>query len=391
MSIKQTFDYIIAGAGAAGLSLLWHILNTPELKKKNVLVIDKSFDEHEEKTWCFWDDNQIPFKHLIKKKWSKIQVKSKGEIFSQDSGLFNYHCIKSSQFRKDIITTAKTFSNVQFLEASVSSFSENQKSAIVSTDVGEFYGEWTFQSVIHPYKKSPPEKPVLQHFMGYLIETNNPIFDENAMTMMDFNEKDFPEPGTHFFYVLPYSSTSALVEYTIFSDNLLDESGYNYGVNHYLKTSFGLNKSDYKIIEKEKGVIPMDDTPRKTFLNTKTLSIGISGGLTKPTTGYTFTRIQKHCRSIVNDLKNSRTPSPYSAAPYRYRMYDHLLLNILKKEPEKSYTIFHNLFKHNSIDTILRFLDESTSLKDEVKIFSSLPYYPFLKALVLSTPKLPSL
>ena len=35
------YDYIIAGSGCAGLSLLYKILLTPSLQNKSILVIDK--------------------------------------------------------------------------------------------------------------------------------------------------------------------------------------------------------------------------------------------------------------------------------------------------------------------------------------------------------------
>ena len=35
------YDYIIAGSGCAGLSLLYKILQTPSLQNKSILVIDK--------------------------------------------------------------------------------------------------------------------------------------------------------------------------------------------------------------------------------------------------------------------------------------------------------------------------------------------------------------
>ncbi len=41
------------------------------------------------------------------------------------------------------------------------------------------------------------------------------------------------------------------------------------------------------------------------------------------------------------------------------------------------------LFKNNSIELILNFLDEKTQIKDDIKIFLKLPWAPFLKQLFL--------
>ena len=131
----------------------------------------------------------------------------------------------------------------------------------------------------------------------------------------------------------------------------------------------------------------MDNTPRKTFLNARTLCIGTSSGATKPTTGYTFTRIQQHSIEIVERLKSGQNPVDLKKSLFRFRLYDELLLKIIKNESYKTYSIFHKLFKHNKIDDVLKFLDEKSSIGEEIRIFASLPYLPFLKALVKALPK----
>ena len=51
--------------------------------------------------------------------------------------------------------------------------------------------------------------------------------------------------------------------------------------------------------------------------------------------------------------------------------------------PSEGKRIFTRLFKRHSILTIFQFLDEKTTLYQEIKIFLSLPVIPFLKALYL--------
>ena len=51
------YDFIIAGAGCAGLSLLYRILQEPALQNKSVLIIDKDTKNSNDRTWCFWEKN----------------------------------------------------------------------------------------------------------------------------------------------------------------------------------------------------------------------------------------------------------------------------------------------------------------------------------------------
>jgi lycopene beta-cyclase len=111
------------------------------------------------------------------------------------------------------------------------------------------------------------------------------------------------------------------------------------------------------------------------------MNIGTVGGLTKPSTGYTFTRIQSHCRKIVAALEQNQAPPVSNRSPYRFRVYDMMLLYLLEAEPEVCKKIFHDLFKRNKFDTILQFLEEDTRIWQEISIFASLPYIPFFKAI----------
>ena len=72
-------------------------------------------------------------------------------------------------------------------------------------------------------------------------------------------------------------------------------------------------------------------------------------------------------------------------APKRFHFYDTILLNILQKKAYPGKDIFVELFKKNKPQAVLRFLDNESSLKSELKIISSLPKWPFLKAAINST------
>ena len=97
-----------------------------------------------------------------------------------------------------------------------------------------------------------PDGILLQHFVGWEIETDVDVFDPSTVTLMDF------APGAqdiHFFYVLPLSTRHALIETTHFSTQVLDEASYEAEITDYLQQRFGL--SQWQIKHEEKGVIPM--------------------------------------------------------------------------------------------------------------------------------------
>lgn len=377
----KIYDYIIAGAGAAGLSLMWHILQDEQLLDKSILIIDQDFKITNDKTWCFWNKDGVPFPELISHSWTDIEIRSRQHIFSQVKSRFGYHCISSEVFRKELLELARQTSNIDLIAASVVGFDVAENVAVVQTDQGDFNARFTFQSLIKQTLSAPLKNPLKQHFRGHIIRSKKSLFKSNCATLMDFNIPDEHKNKTAFFYVLPYNEFEALIEYTFFYDGLLPQSEFDEAISWYMKDRYKISSDLYEITHTEEGIIPMDDTPLHPKLNSRTWNIGTVGGSTKPTTGYTFLRIQEHCKAITTALRDDKFPEPFENSKFRFRFYDHLLLHILKNQESVGPDIFHQLFENNNIDDVLLFLEESTELRDELKIFATLPWAPFFKAL----------
>jgi lycopene beta-cyclase len=109
------------------------------------------------------------------------------------------------------------------------------------------------------------------------------------------------------------------------------------------------------------------------------INIGTAGGQTKGSSGYTFHFIQKHSRAIIDALVQTGKPfvRPLSK---RFNFYDSVLLKVLNEGRTPGKKVFTELFKKNPVDKVFKFLDNESSLREEVKIISSLPTLPFLKA-----------
>ncbi len=381
MNSNQTYDFIIAGAGAAGLSLLWHFLHS-SLKYQKLLLIDNSFDIINDKTWCFWSSNH-PFSSMAYHSWSELEVISDGNVYSEQLSSYQYHCIRNGDYRNKILELSRQFKNVDLLESNVFGFESRADMAVVQTEEGEFHGRWIFQSVMNSpqVEQSVSDISLIQHFVGWEIEVQDKknYFSPSKATLMDFDTPQ--QKGLTFFYVLPFTHWRALVEYTIFSESTMKQEQYEKVIGTYIKERFHLSDSCYRIVRKEKGAIPMDDREVPGYFNNRTLNIGTVGGTTKPTTGYTFTRAHHHSREIVDALTAGKAPKPFSGSKNRFKVYDMMLLYLLRNEQKNSRKIFHDLFDKNSIDRILQFLAEETHFFQEIAIFSKLPYPPFFRSI----------
>jgi len=110
------------------------------------------------------------------------------------------------------------------------------------------------------------------------------------------------------------------------------------------------------------------------------LNIGTAGGRTKASSGYTFRFIQKDTEEIIQSLGKTGHPFLSTDHPARFNWYDSVLLNILSHNTLRGDEIFTHLFRKNHPEKILKFLDNETSVSEELKILSTLPQWPFMKA-----------
>lgn len=381
MKQKNSYDVIIAGAGASGLSLLWYLLNSEALKHLKILLIDKDLAPRDDKTWCFWDSGNFPIENIYHHTWENLQVNAYSESFKDELCHYNYHCIRSYDYAEKILKLAKASDRVELIETEITDFLNYKNKGVISTQYGKFEADIVFQSVLKPrdFQESKIDISMLQHFIGWEIEVNNNLFDPDTALLMDFDVDQ--KHGFTFIYELPFNKNRALFEYTLFSPDLLSDSEYEDGIMSYIKNKYGLSREDFKIVRKEKGAIPMEDRTYSSWYCPHVLNIGTVGGLTKPTTGYTFRRIHDRCQMIIEALENNNPIPDNPPSSYRFRVYDMMLLNILAKNTETSVRIFYHLFRNNRFDRILKFLEEKTSFHQELAIFSSLPYTPFFKSI----------
>ena len=92
--------------------------------------------------------------------------------------------------------------------------------------IGELIDSYLFNSIYNQNGVNRQSKYQLlqQHFVGWFIQTETPVFNPEQATFMDFSVAQ--KGNTRFMYVLPVSETEALLEYTLFSKELLPKEEY---------------------------------------------------------------------------------------------------------------------------------------------------------------------
>jgi lycopene beta-cyclase len=225
--------------------------------------------------------------------------------------------------------------------------------------------------------KSQTKFPLVQqHFIGWFIKSKEAVFTEDCPTFMDFSVAQ--KGNTRFMYILPTSSTEALLEYTLFSKDLLSKDAYETEIENYIKK---LGITEYEIIEKEQGNIPMTCFPFWKNNSKNIINIGSAGGWSKSSTGYTFKNSVKKSRELVRFLQTKNDFTKFHKIN-KFWFYDMLLIDILYQTNQYGSSIFSSMFKTGKAPLIFKFLDEETSLWEDLQVIWICPKSLFIKALL---------
>ncbi|SEM08181.1 lycopene beta-cyclase [Aquimarina amphilecti] len=371
----QKYDYIITGTGASGLILAYYLIHDTFFDKKKILLIDKEEKNDNDRTWCFWEEGQGTWDSVVSKKWERIFFGSPD--FSDTIGIspYQYKVIRSKDFYNYVFKLLREKSNITIVQETVVGFVDEGNIVEVETDQRMYLGDKVFNSIPFSKKfKTQKKYPLLnQHFIGWFIKTESPIFDSETATFMDF---DLDQKGnTRFMYVLPMSKTEALFEYTLFSKDLLSKEEYETEIEAYLSAT-GIK--EYCITEKEIGCIPMTSYEFGKQNSKNIIQIGTAGGWTKASTGFTFRNTEKKVKKLIRFLKKHRDLSKFEKRT-KFWYYDLFFLDLLSKENQNGAVLFSRLFGKNNTYKILKFLNEETSLIEDLRIMSTMPSSKFLK------------
>jgi lycopene beta-cyclase len=377
--MQNKFDLILVGGGASGLSLLHYL---QELRyDASILLVEPDPQQLRKKTWCFWHEGTPPLPSIVDYTWNQFQVGLPGENITFDLAPFRYSCVRGTRFFEYLWPKVTEHPQVTVLREPASKLYSDSDIAYVQVGSQVYQSPYIFQSAFLPPHTLEPRYPVWQHFLGWELSTQNPQFDPDTPTFMDFDTDMHEEVA--FTYILPWSNHKALVEYTVFSDRLWEQEEYELHLKKYIREQLRLDPSEYSIDRVERGKIPMMDRNFPTWYdqNKRIYNLGGMAGLTKASTGYTFLNIQRHTQQLAKSLYKG-SPLPHqTGSSSRFRIYDLLLLHVIQEYPERALEVFSRLFTQHPIQRVLRFLDEQTNLGEELTIMAKMPYPPFFSGI----------
>jgi lycopene beta-cyclase len=375
-SVSKKYDYIILGSGLSGLLTAFRMANDTWFDDKSILIIDKEIKNKNDRTWCFWEEPNGEFDSILSKTWEKAYIGNQDFQQSFEMNPYLYKMIRSSDFYKLVFDRISSKSNFTFIKDDILSWKTIGNSVEVNGKNQTYTSNFLLNSFfdVNPILKQKKYPYLKQHFIGWFIKTKESIFDDSEVKFMDFTIEQ--DGNTRFMYVLPTSKTEALFEYTLFSEDVLEKSEYEKAIQNYLQN---LGITDYEIVEKEAGNIPMTCFPFHKQNSERILFIGTAGGWTKASTGFTFFNSKKQSEKLVEFLKTNQNLTQFNQKN-RYWFYDLILLEVLHQNNELGADLFGRLFQKNSIQNIFKFLNEEGTIFSDLKVMLTLPKWLFIKA-----------
>lgn len=372
------FNYIFTGTGLSTLMTVYKMVLSGKFTDQSILLLDENQKKTNDRTWCFWAKEETIWNSIISKKWDSALFAN--EDFKRDFELkpYQYNQIRGIDFYDFVFEAISKQENITFLNEKVTDINELETHVFVGTEENRYTSDYLFNSIYtKTFVQRQTKYPVLQqHFVGWFVKSESEIFNSEEATFMDFSVEQ--KGNTRFMYVLPTSKTEALVEYTLFSEKLLLKEEYEKEIQLYLQK---LGADKFEIIEKEQGSIPMTCYPFWKKNTKRVLNSGTAGGWTKASTGFTFRNSDKKSSALVEFLQNENFKMSSFHKKSRFWFYDLLLLDILYRHNELGSPIFSSLFKKGNPALVFKFLDEETSLFEDVKVILKCPKMPFIKAL----------
>lgn len=367
------YDIAIIGMGCAGSHVVLELLNRSSNLK--VAVIDDFKSNSLEKTWSYWEQKTGKWDHLVSRSWDKGSFIIDKDEISLDLDNYRYKSINSQDFISYSKNKVLKTPSMSLIEERVEVVSGDKIKTIKCSNTVITAAIVLDSRIDKAFFKDTNAISLQQHFKGWVIKTKEAFFNPDEFIMMDYRLRD---PGTtSFTYLLPYSTTEALVEFTYFSPDVVDDQVYEHYLKKYIKDF--LNIDHYDIVKTEQGIIPMSSYRFEKHHENKHIKIGTAGGWVKPSTGYSFKMSEKKASQLVKNIL-SKSDLSHGMISKKFRFYDDIMLDVLHTDNDRGASVFHTLYKKNSIQNIFSFLDEETSFSQDLRIMLPMTSMPFLSA-----------
>lgn len=385
----KEYDVIIIGGGCSGLSLAYHLIKNQS--NKRICLLESRNEYLNDKTWCFWEKNQNIWTKLSTtswRQWSFHAEKSAEKITHSSTEWQYYHLAASSYYR--YMTERITDSPLTdlYMNSPVLNITrlKNYSAAPASKSyrITTPHMSYTTKMVIDTRPQARLQSILYQSFYG--VELTLPLTQQTHVISLMHNMRT-DHSGFRFNYILPLRPDCILFEHTRFSKNPVSQEQL---MRECQAEMDRLNIDSTRVTRTECGILPMG---LEKIKKSEFIQGGMAQGALRDATGYGFLRIHRWADQLSKQLISRRTIESTSTAQPIFNMQrklDFIFLNVLSSQPQISPDVFMSMARGLDSDTFTRFMSDTASFLDFVKVIRSMPTRPFLKSLLRPYEKAPN-
>ena len=209
----QPYDIVFCGLGIGACLLLRELDRRQLLEGKKICILEPDPKLQNDKTLCFWAEPHSSIvsenEDIIVRSWKKAEVPPFGR---QSLDPFRYYQIDNQTLYERIREIIHRC-NMDMIQTEVSTLKCIDKTVTIATSNMKYYARLVYDSR-PPDRKDRKDQILLQSFLGQRVRVSQPLFDSETFSLMDFSVPQGEH--TQFVYVLPEDSHTALVEFTRF-------------------------------------------------------------------------------------------------------------------------------------------------------------------------------
>lgn len=373
----QFYDYILTGGGIASLSLALQMAGS-SLRDKRILILSDGMEAQQNASQLLWLKQASPFDEILTS-WPRARYVSHGLERELAPGAYRFALIREKDFRNFADQRLCQMPAVERASGRIERIYDAAGQARVRTGTAEYSANWVFDASSGPDPLAHENDRFLhlkKQTKEWEIEVAQDCFNADLPTLLDFR---IPQEGqARFMQVFPFSARRALVKFVAFTPEILRGDEISAALQGYLRETLQILRFDVLIEEDQ--VISLTDRPFVRRDGFRILRIGQPGGMVKPSNGLSFQRIQRDSADICASLVEKFHPFSLPRTAARYRLFDAAMLQCFAGQGQGIETIVDNLLKRNSVEHILRFLNEDTARQEDLPLLAGLPWTALLQA-----------
>ena len=144
----REYDYIIIGAGAAGLMLAASMGEDEFFKDKSILLLERQEVRTNDRTWSFWEKGKGEYDDILIKEWSKIGFKDADNTLVRDITPYKYKTLRGLDFYRYQDDKIKAFSHITRECCEVKEIIESGSEVQVRTEKEVYRAQYVFSSAM---------------------------------------------------------------------------------------------------------------------------------------------------------------------------------------------------------------------------------------------------